>query len=529
MFIVTAQEMAHLDFQAIEEIGIPGIVLMENAGRGAAAFFQEVLPDLLNRRITILAGSGNNAGDGFVLARLFWLKDADVRVICLRSPDRLKGDALTNFQVLEKLGVPVYVWDEQADFEQQWSWIEESDVIIDAILGTGLQSEVEGLYRTVIEAVNALGVPILAVDVPSGLDASSGEIMGTAIHALATATFGLPKVGQVLTPGEEHVGRLGVVDIGIPPQLLEAGAIRRWWLDKELTSCWLQPRDPATHKGHAGHVAAWAGSPGKTGAAALLCQGAGRVGAGLVTLFIPASLNAILEVKLTEAMTYPLTETSAHCLSRTVLIEMLRQLEGKQVFAMGPGISLDPEVRELVKDLVAQCPCPMVLDADALTAMAGELQLFALAKAPVVLTPHPGEMARLLKDTPRTVQHKRLQVATEFSSQYGVTLVLKGHRTIIAAPDGRLAINSSGSPAMASGGMGDVLTGMIAGFLAQGFEPFQAACLGVYIHGAAADRRLGKVASRGLLASDLLEEIPRVIGELEGFPSQDQHSLPEIS
>ncbi|HAA03019.1 MAG TPA: bifunctional ADP-dependent NAD(P)H-hydrate dehydratase/NAD(P)H-hydrate epimerase [Syntrophobacteraceae bacterium] len=517
MFIVTAQEMAELDRQTIEEIGIPGIVLMENAGRGAAAFFEEVLPDLLNRRITILAGSGNNAGDGFVLARLFWLKDADVRVICLRPPDRLKGDALTNFRIMEKLGVPVYSWDEQVDFDQQWAWIEQSDVIIDAILGTGLESEVRGFYRTVIEAVNALSVPILAVDVPSGLDASSGSIMGTAIHALATATFGLPKVGQVISPGEDHVGRLGVVDIGIPPQLVETNGVQRWWLDEELASTWLQPRDSNTHKGHAGHVAAWAGSPGKTGAAAMLCQGAGRVGAGLVTLFVPASLNPILEIKLTEAMTLPLTETSNQCLGSTALPEILRALEGKQSFAMGPGISVHPEALALVRELVNQCPCPLVLDADALTAMADDIDRFATAQAPVVLTPHPGEMARLLKDTPQAIQERRLEVAAEFSQLANVTVVLKGHRTVIASPDGRLAINSSGNPAMASGGMGDVLTGMIAGFLAQGYEPFQAACLGVFVHGLAADRCLGDVASRGLLASDLLNEIPRVIGTLEGF------------
>jgi hydroxyethylthiazole kinase-like uncharacterized protein yjeF len=206
MLLVTAAEMAQLDRQTIEGIGIPGIVLMENAGRGAAAFFQEVLPDLLEQRITILAGSGNNAGDGFVLGRLFWLKDADVRVICLRSPEHLKGDARTNFQILEKLGVPVYVWDEQADFDMQWAWVEESDVIIDAILGTGLNTEVQGLYRTLIEAVNALSISILAVDVPSGLDASTGRVLGTAVHAVATATFGLPKIGQVLPPGEELVG-----------------------------------------------------------------------------------------------------------------------------------------------------------------------------------------------------------------------------------------------------------------------------------------------------------------------------------
>jgi ADP-dependent NAD(P)H-hydrate dehydratase / NAD(P)H-hydrate epimerase len=517
MLLVTAAEMAHLDRQTIEGIGIPGSVLMENAGRGAAAFFQEVLPDLLEQRITILAGSGNNAGDGFVLARLFWLKDADVRVICLRPAERLKGDALSNYQILERLGVPVYVWDEQADFEMQWAWVEESDVIIDALLGTGLNSEIEGLYRILIEAVNALSVPVLAVDVPSGLDASSGKILGTAIHAIATATFGLPKIGQVLPPGEDLVGRLGIVDIGIPAPVVETSQIQRWWLDEALASSWLEPRNPSTHKGHAGHVAVWSGSPGKTGAAALLCQGAGRVGAGLVTLLVPASLNPILEVKLTEAMTYPLAETPEQCLSRSALPEIVAFLQDKKAFAMGPGISLQMDARQLVKELLLQCPCPQVLDADALTALADEISLLQQAKSPVVLTPHPGEMARLIQESTHTIQASRLEICAEFSRQQGVTLVLKGHRTIIAAPDGRLAINSSGNPAMATGGMGDVLTGMIAGFLAQGFEPFKAACLAVYVHGAAADAVLGEVASRGLLAADLLPEIPRVIGRLEGF------------
>ena len=520
MLVATASEMASLDRQTIEEIGIPGIVLMENAGRGAAAFFMEVLPDLLERRITILAGSGNNAGDGFVLARLFWVQDADVRVICLRGPGRLKGDALTNFQILEKLGVPVYVWDEQAEFDTQSAWIEESDVILDAILGTGLNSEVTGLYRTIIEAVNALSIPILSIDIPSGLDATTGKVLGTAIQAMATATFGLPKIGQLVPPGENYVGRLRVVDIGIPPAVVEASPIKRWWLDEELASSWLFPRDPSTHKGHAGHVAVLAGSPGKTGAATLVCQGAGRVGAGLVTLLIPSSLNPILEVKLTEAMTLPIAETSKQSMSRSALPEILTFLEGKSVCAVGPGISLHPETQELIKELLLQCPCPLVLDADALTALTGDVELLQIAKSPVILTPHPGEMARLLNESTKTVQENRLDLCTEFSHKYGVTVVLKGHRTIVATPEGQAAINSSGNPAMASGGMGDVLTGMVAGFLAQGYEPFQASCLAVYVHGAAADQCIGKMSSRGLLASDVLEHVPRVIGRLEGFHSE---------
>jgi len=515
MLIVTASEMAQLDKKTIEEIGIPGIVLMENAGRGAAAFFQQVVPELLNGRISVVAGSGNNGGDGFVLARLFHHLGAAVRVVCLRPPEKIKGDALINFRILSKLGVPVFVWDETKSFDDQFKWIKETDVIVDAILGTGLNSEVRGLFRKIIDAVNELKLPVLAVDVPSGLDASTGKILGTAIRAKATATFGLPKIGQLVDPGEEYVGILKVVDIGIPKLVLESNNLRRYWLEEDDLSSWLSARNSATHKGQAGHVVVLSGSRGKTGAATLICEGAGHVGAGLVTLFIPVSLNPIVEIKLTEMMTIPIAETKNQSPADAALPEILNFLEGKQALAMGPGISLHPDTQALVKGLLPKVPCPMVLDADALTILADHLELLDETKQPLILTPHPGEMARLIHGSVREVQQNRLEIAAEFSQKHAVTLVLKGHRSVIAAPDGRLAINSSGNPAMASGGMGDTLTGMIAGFLGQGFEPFKAACLGVFVHGAAADRRIAKVASRGLLASQILNEIPYVIGNLE--------------
>ncbi|NLJ27594.1 NAD(P)H-hydrate dehydratase [Desulforhabdus amnigena] len=513
--IVTASEMGKMDRRTIEEIGIPGVVLMESAARGAASFFLEVIPDLPKRRITVVAGSGNNAGDGFVLARIFHSRGVPVRVVCLRSPGQLKGDALANFQILEKIKVPVFVWDEGKDFDAQWHWIQESDAIIDAILGTGLNSEVRGIYRKIIDGMNSLSVPVLAVDIPSGLDASTGTPLGTAVRATATATFAFPKIGHVMDPGPDYTGKLRVVDIGIPSIVAEAAQINRWWMDAHFLSGWLKPRRPDVHKGNAGHVAVLAGSRGKTGAATLICQGASRVGSGLVTLFVPFSLNPILEVKLTEAMTYPIAETDIQSPAQAALPEILNFLDGKQALAVGPGISLHPETQELVKALVQQSPCPMILDADALTIFAQDPELLKQANVPLILTPHPGEMARLIQDSPQAVQRDRLGVAAEFSRRYGVILVLKGYRTLVAAPDGRMAINGSGNPAMASGGMGDTLTGMIAGFVAQGYEPFQAACLGVYIHGAAADRYMHGVATRGLLASDILEEIPRVIGSLE--------------
>ena len=514
--LVTAREMAGLDRRTIEEIGIPGIVLMENAARGAAAFYQEVVPDLLKRRVTVVAGAGNNAGDGFVLARILHGRGAAVRVVCLRPPERLQGDALSNFNILTKLEIPIHVWNESADFADQWPWIRESGAIIDAILGTGLSSEVRGLYREIIEAVNELkGIPILAVDLPSGLDAGTGRPLGAAIRASATATFGFIKTGLVIDPGLRFVGRLRRVDIGIPPEVSQACGIRRWWMDESFLQGWLTPRSPDAHKGTAGHVAVLSGSRGKTGAATLICQGAARVGAGLVTLLVPESLNPILEIKLTEAMTWPVAETEDQSPSLAALPDILALLEGKQALAMGPGISLHPSTQSLAMEMIAQCPCPMVLDADALTAVAKDPSVLARSSQAMILTPHPGEMARLIRGSTRDVQENRLETASAFSRQHGVVLVLKGQGTVVASPDGAVAVNASGIPAMASGGMGDALTGMIAGFLGQGFDAFQAACLGVFVHGAAADRCFGHIASRGLLASDLLGEVPAVIGDLE--------------
>jgi len=520
MLLVNSSEMAQIDRKTIEEIGIPGIVLMENAARGAAAFYLEELPNLTQCRIAVVAGSGNNGGDGFALARLFSEQGARVRVICLRPPEKIHGDARINFEILLKLGVEITVWDESKDFAGQFQAIRESDVIIDAILGTGLNSEVRGLFKDIIEAINQLDVPVLAVDLPSGLDASTGKVLGVAIRARATATFALPKIGQILDPGEEYVGKLKVVDIGVPACVLRASGIQRFWLQEEHFRGWLRPREAAVHKGRAGHVAVLSGSVGKTGAAALICEGAAQVGAGLVTLFIPASLNPIVEVKLTEPMTLPIAETLDQTPAMAALPKILHFLAGKQAFAMGPGISLHTETQQLVRALVQEAPCPMVLDADALTALADHRELFRSAKHPPVLTPHPGEMARLCRCSTQEVLQRRLEVAAEFSEQFGVVLVLKGHRTVIAAPDGRLAVNGSGNPAMASGGMGDTLTGIIAGFIGQGFEPFEAACLGVFVHGAAADRRIAHIASRGLLASQIFAEIPHVIGRIEGLPDR---------
>ncbi len=521
MLLLTAREMAELDRKTITQIGIPGTVLMENASRGAAAFFLEAAPDLIGRRICVVAGSGNNAGDGFVLARIFHSLGARVEVLCLSSPQKLTGDALINFNILVKIGIKAHIWDESGDFQAQFQLVEQCGAVIDAIFGTGLNSEVKGHYRQIIDRINELPVPVLAVDVPSGLDSSTGRVMGSAIKATATATFGFLKIGLVVEPGSELAGKIRVVDIGIPFDLAVAAGIKRYYLTREVASLWIAPRRPDVHKGIAGHACVLAGSRGKTGAASLISLGAARAGAGLVTLFIPESLNPIVEVKLTEPMTLPIPETPEQAPALSALPLILDFISNKQALAMGPGISTAEETTALVKELLLKVPCPIVLDADGITAVSDDPGILLKSAAPLVLTPHPGEMARLLGSTPQEVQQNRVEIASKFSKDYGVCLLLKGHRTIIASPDGRLAVNSSGNPAMASGGMGDALTGIIAGLLAQGMAPFEAACLGAYVHGAAADRVISGVSTRGLLASDILDELPRALGILEGFTEKE--------
>lgn len=515
MLVLTGAEMAGLDAKTIREAGIPGIVLMENAAQGAAAFFLRAVPDLLKKPITVVAGSGNNAGDGFAMARIFHSRGAHVGVVCLRSPQKLRGDALTNFSILEKIGIPVTVWDEGKDFDSQWKTVSNTGAVIDAMLGTGLNSEVKGIYRDIIQRLNGLDVPVLSVDIPSGLDASTGQVLGAAVKAFATATFGSLKVGCVIEHGPELTGRLEVIDIGIPPALVASSGFNRWFLCEKMLSQWIEPRAPQTHKGKAGHVCVLSGSLGKTGAATLVCLGAGRAGAGLVTLFIPESLNSVLEVKLTEAMTLPVAETQQKTPALAASDVVLDFLRGKQALAMGPGISTNEDTAALVKKLLLSASCPVVVDADAITAVSDDPAILCKARVPLVLTPHPGEMARICHCSVPDIQRNRIESASKFSKEFGVVLVLKGHRTIIAAPDGRLAINSTGNPAMAAGGMGDTLTGIIAALLAQGLDPFRAACIGVYTHGAACDRRFNGVSSRGLLAADMLEEIPAVLGLLE--------------
>jgi len=511
MKLVTASEMREMDRRAIQDLGIPSLVLMENAGRTTYQILRREFPDLQGE-VAVLAGRGNNGGDGFVVARYLAQAGIPVAVFLLGQRDRVSGDARVNLDILPHLGIVAEEVLTEDDLKGAIHRLARAGLIVDALLGTGLNSPVTGLLAALIQGVNHLRTPVLAVDIPTGLSADTGEVLGVALKAEVTATYGWPKLGQVLPPGRDYVGRLWQVDISIPPDLARAAPLEL--AEARDLRALLAPRPFASHKGNFGHLLVLAGSEGKTGAAAMACEAALRAGAGLVTLGIPASLNDILEVKLTEAMTLPLPEAAvARALGQTALRPIRQFLGDKSTLAVGPGLGTHPETRDLVCRLVRDLPQPMVIDADGVSHLAADSGCLKGAAGPRILTPHPGEMARLLGLTTAKVQARRLDLARETAARWGVILVLKGAQTVVAAPDGRACLNSTGNPALASGGTGDVLTGLIGGFLAQGLNPWDAARLGVYLHGLAADFFVSRYGPRGMIAGDLLTVLPQMLAE----------------
>jgi ADP-dependent NAD(P)H-hydrate dehydratase / NAD(P)H-hydrate epimerase len=515
MKLPTAEQMRALDNIAISHYGIPSIVLMENAGRGMVAAMGQEFGNLAGRTITILVGPGNNGGDGLVIARHLHQQHARPHVLLLSVPDKFTGDAAVNLAVVQKLGLPLRQFSPGDSSEMVRGLLRHSWLVVDAIFGTGLKREVSGHFAEVIELLNQLHLPVAAVDIPSGLNADTGQPLGVCVQASMTATFAHAKPGLTVHPGRGLAGRLQVIDIGIPPEAAHQAAISTELLTAATLGAWLPERQASSHKGTFGHLLVVAGSEGKTGAAILCAQGAMRSGAGLVTLCVPAAVNSIFETCLTEAMTLPLPSSGKGHLSIADYEKIFEATRGKQAVAVGPGLGTAPETAEMVLRLYRQCQEPMVIDADGLNILAGEPAVLASPPGPRLLTPHPGEMSRLTGLATKAIQADRLAVASTFAREKGVFLVLKGADSVIAAPDGRLAVNPTGNPGMASGGMGDVLTGIIGGLLAQGLTPWQAACLGTYAHGAAGDRlAAGSGANLGLLASDLAREFPRTLAEL---------------
>jgi NAD(P)H-hydrate epimerase len=502
MKLVTAAEMRQLDRLTIERYGTPGQMLMERAGRGAAQVARRCFPRLTakGRRVVIVAGKGNNGGDGLVIGR--WLRRTGVRteVVLLGRAAELTGDAKRMLDAYAKSRAALREFADGGLGALQKT-LDGADLIVDAIFGTGLDKPVGGLHGEVIELINASGVPVFAVDIPSGLNADTGVPMGTAIQAEATATFGFAKLGQALYPGARYCGQLAVVDIGIAPQAVAAHPPRAALLDATDAARLVPVRQTDAHKGDAGHVLVIAGSFGKTGAAQLAARAAARVGSGLVTVVAPASLYPIYAAAALEQMTEALPDDDGHI--RFDAARLAELLAGKTAVVVGPGIGTGDGAAQTVRWLLANAALPMVVDADAINVLARDPAPLRAARARPLLTPHPGEMSRLLGVETAAVQADRAGVARRFATEQRCTLVLKGARSVIAEDSGQLWINPTGNPGMASGGMGDVLSGILGGLLAQGLSPGEAACLGVYLHGAVADRaaRDGEI---GLVASEVL-------------------------
>lgn len=507
MEIVTAAQMREIDRRAIEDFGIPGIVLMENAGLRIV----ETVRALPCTNVVILAGSGNNGGDGFVAARHL-RHEKNVSVWITAEPGAYQGDARTNLMILERFGHPLHVIRGEEDLADLAGDLAHADLVVDALLGTGVSREVAPLFAGIIRMVNGMRVPVVAVDIPSGVCADTGKILGSAIRASITVTFALPKQGLLLFPGAACTGRLEVADIGIPPALLTGYGFGL--LTSVDMARFLPPRPSEGHKGTFGSVLLVAGSRGMSGAAALSARAALRGGCGLVYAAIPESIQPTLAGQTQETITLPLPE-NRHGRLKIEALDMLREKWTVcQVVAAGPGLSRDSDVMPVLAGILRECRLPVVLDADALHLLATDPSLTRDREGATLLTPHPGEAARMLDTTVEEVQSDRLGVVRHLAERYCCTVVLKGAHTLIADPAGEISLNVTGNSGMGTAGSGDVLTGLAAALLAQGLTVPQAARLAVYLHGLAGDHAATIKGERSLMAGDIIEEIPQAYLEL---------------
>lgn len=502
--IVTASQMAAMDRFTIERIGITGTVLMENAGKGIFQTAMKLIDDD-SGWIWIFCGPGNNGGDGYVVARYLINAGKNVRVFVLSSRDKISGDALINLNILEKLNF-------QCEFITLLpSSTENPALIIDAILGTGVKGALRGFFKKVVDFINEQGVKVLSVDIPTGVEADSGQVEGSAIHADTTATMALKKQGMLFSPGREHAGEIKVIDIGMPPVVLDKKKPDVFQMEKSDVVSLLPQRRPDTHKNACGTVAIVAGSRGFTGAATLTSRAVLRAGAGLAFLCTPLSINSIYESKLTEVITWPFDDAGTGYFHSSCSDELIPRLESVDVIAIGPGLGQHLKTGELLFEIISHMEKPMVLDADALNLLAGDRDLIVSYLGEMVLTPHPGELSRLIDQSTKEILRDRIGIVRQTAKEMNKVLVLKGGPTVIGAPDGRIYINSSGNAGMATGGTGDVLTGMIAAFMAQGLDALSAAITAVYLHGVAGDMAATELSQPGMVAGDLLKTLARVL------------------
>lgn len=509
--IATTKEMQALDAAAIEEAGIPALILMENASLGILQVISRIMEgDIRNRKFLIACGKGNNGGDGYALGRHLLNRGADVTLISTCPVEELKGDARTNADIYKAIGGNVKVLQESGPLPKTAS----VDLIVDALLGMGVSGTPKGLTARVIDWINERPELVLSVDIPSGVEGDTGAAPGSAVTANWTVTMGLLKRGLVLPPGRDLAGEVSVALISLPPRIRAGTHIPFNLLEADDVRAAFPKRDPAAHKGDCGHAFVLAGSPGMTGAATLASLSALRIGAGLVKLGIPESLNPILEAKLTEVMTCPLPENKEHCICPDALPLIEEYISWTDVIAVGPGISQHPNTGATIRKLLPEIKKPLVIDADGLNLLGQEEEFASLLPTGSILTPHPGEFSRLTGHPIAEILSNRVDLTAEKAADWGAVVVLKGSPTIIADPGGEVYCNPTGNATLATGGSGDVLTGMILGLLAQGCPTVHAACVGVYLHGLAGDIAAKEIGVAATIAGDIDGLVPKAIRQV---------------
>jgi len=514
--VLTAEEMRRADRHAIDEVGLPGPVLMENAGAAVARLVDERFPRA--RRVIVLCGRGNNGGDGFVVVRRL---GARAEAFLLGGREGVEGDALVHLLACERSGGRVTVVADPAEWAAVLNRLGEADVIVDAVLGTGLRKAPTGLPATAIAAILGrfeAGVPVVAVDLPSGLPSDGGAVDWPAARATVTVAFAAPKRGHVLPPACDHVGELVVADIGIRAGSLAAASPSLFLLEDEDAAGAFPRRRRGAHKGDFGHLLVVAGSVGKTGAAVLAAGGALRSGCGLVTVATPEPCLPVVAAARAEVMTEPLPATAGGGLDEAALARLVDLAAARDAVVLGPGLGQDPGTRALVRAFVRACPVPLVVDADGLNALvpaggeAGDLGALR-RETPTILTPHPGEMARLVARRTAEVQRERPETAVSLARETGAIVVLKGERTLVAEPTGRAAIAATGNPGLATGGTGDVLAGVVGSLLAR-HGALLSATAAVVVHGRAGDFAAREHGEEGLTAGDVVDALPAAIESL---------------
>jgi len=522
MRVLTAAQMRDADRQTMDRMGIPSAVLMENSGREVAAAMTNYLPSLSDLRVAVVCGKGNNGGDGFVVARALAFAGVDTRVYLTAPAAAVDGDSRANLLALDGVGVAVVEVAEPDAWARHLPEIGGYDVVVDALFGTGLTRPLKGHWLAVVEDLNASGLTIVSVDLPSGLSGDAPGLIGETIEATLTVALGAPKCSLLMPPAALQAGDVVVADIGIPAMVIKSlegprvEVVTREWARDQIV-----PRSDNTHKGDYGRVLLVAGSTGKTGAAVLAARGALRSGAGLVTVATPRACQSVVSALMPEYMTLGLDHTDEGIVSADAVETLLA--ERCDVLAVGPGLGRSAGAKTLVRTLVKQATVPIVLDADGLNAFSDDAAgLVGREGQPLIITPHAGEMARLIGSTVDYVQTNRMEVALELATSRSVYVILKGARTVVATPEGTVLINVTGNPGMATGGTGDVLTGVVAGWLAQLADAERACVLGVFLHGMAGDLAVVEQGQGAVIASDLVDKIGPAVTSLLGSSESDE-------